>query len=229
MIELFNVSASIRSRPVLNGVSLKIDKGEFFYLVGRTGAGKTTLLRLIYMDLFPERGNVLVDRYSSANIDPRDIPYLRRKVGVIFQDYKLLPDRTVFDNVAFALQVIGAGRRDIRLKVPAALRRVGLYHRRNRMPHHLSGGEQQRVAIARSLVTEPFILLADEPTGNLDPEAADSIITLLENINRSGTAILMATHNYDLIQSHPHRTLLMENGQLAGIIAPKDLPRRRFS
>ncbi|MCK6619407.1 MAG: cell division ATP-binding protein FtsE [Calditrichaceae bacterium] len=220
MIELFNVSVKIDNRPVLNDISLQITKGEFVYLIGKTGAGKTTLMRLIYMDLFPAKGNVIVDRYSSSTIRRKEIPFLRRRVGVVFQDFKLLPDRTVFDNVAFALQVIGAPKRTIRARALSALSRVGLNHKRYQMPHHLSGGEQQRAAIARALVNEPFILLADEPTGNLDPQVSTEILALLESINRSGTAVLMATHNYGLIRQFPHRTLLVENGKITAGEAP---------
>lgn len=214
MIEIYNVSAKVGKRLVLDGISLTMNKGDFVYLIGKTGAGKTTLLRLIYMDIFPERGNVIVGRYSSSNIQKKEIPYLRRKVGVIFQDFKLLPDRNVFDNVAFALQVIGISQQTIKSRVLSVLTRVGLHHKRYQMPRNLSGGEQQRVAIARALVNEPFILLADEPTGNLDPAASTEILSLLENINRSGTAVMMATHNYGLIKQFPHRTLTMENGKI---------------
>ncbi len=220
MIELFNVSVKIDNRPVLNDISLQITKGEFVYLIGKTGAGKTTLMRLIYMDLFPGKGNVIVDRHSSSTIRRKEIPFLRRKVGVVFQDFKLLPDRTVFDNVAFALQVIGSPKRTIRARALSVLTRVGLNHKRYQMPHHLSGGEQQRAAIARALVNEPFILLADEPTGNLDPQVSTEILALLESINRSGTAVLMATHNYGLIRQFPHRTLLVENGKITAGEAP---------
>ncbi|RMF61626.1 MAG: cell division ATP-binding protein FtsE [Calditrichaeota bacterium] len=214
MIELFNVSVTLGKRPILDHISLKIQKGEFVYLIGKTGAGKTTLLKLIYMDLFPTRGNVIVDKYSSSSISPRHIPYLRRKVGVIFQDFKLLTDRNVFDNVAFALQVIGVPGKKIKPRVLAVLNRVGLTHKRYVMPDKLSGGEQQRVAIARALVNEPFVLLADEPTGNLDPHVSKEILSLLESINRSGTAVVMATHNYDLIRQYPHRTIVLDNGRL---------------
>ncbi len=214
MIELFNVTVTIGNRTILNNIHLKIEKGEFVYLIGRTGAGKTTLLRLIHMDLFPQKGNIIVDRFSSTTIKKRQVPLLRRKVAVIFQDFKLLPDRNVFDNVAFALRVVGASTREIKSKVLTVLSQVGLHHKRYHMPHQLSGGEQQRVVIARALVNEPFILLADEPTGNLDPQAAHEILDVLETINRSGTAILMATHNYELIRKYPHRTLILEEGQL---------------
>jgi len=222
MIELFNVSVNMGNRMVLENVSLKIGKGEFVYLIGRTGAGKTTLLRLIYMDLLPDRGNVIVDTYSSSNIRRRDIPYLRRKVGVVFQDFKLLLDRNVYENIAFALRLMGASRREVKSKVLTVLSHVGLHHKRYYMPHQLSGGEQQRVVIARALVNEPFVLLADEPTGNLDPEASRGILELLESINRSGTAVVMATHNYEIIRQYPHRTLILEDGKITREMTNED-------
>lgn len=212
MIEFFSVSLKINNRYILQQINLRIYRGEFVYMIGKTGAGKTTLLRLIYVDLFPTQGNIRVDKYSSSKIKKRQIPYLRRKVGVVFQDIKLLPDRNVYENVAFALRVTGAGRRDIKSRVLNSLTQVGLNHKRYHMPHQLSGGEKQRVAIARALINEPFILLADEPTGNLDPEASRDIVELLEKINKSGTAVCMATHNYELIRVAPHRTILLENG-----------------
>lgn len=214
MIQLFNVSYSIGNRLILSRVDLRIHKGEFVYLIGNTGTGKTTLLRLIYMDAFPDKGNVIVSEFSSTTIKRSQIPYLRRKVGVVFQDFKILPDRNVYDNVAFALQVVGAPRRNIKPQVLTVLSRVGLHHKRYHFPQNLSGGELQRVVIARALVNQPFALLADEPTGNLDPEAADGILDLLEAINRSGTAVLMATHNYQLIRRFPHRTMMLEDGEV---------------
>lgn len=214
MIEFFNVSVISQNRQLLKQITLKIKNGEFIYLIGKTGAGKTTLLRLIYLDLFPSQGNVIVEKYSSSNIRRNQIPYLRRKVGVVFQDFKLLPDRNVYDNIAFALQVIGAKRREMRSRVLSVLTQVGLNHKRNHMPELLSGGEKQRVAIARALVNEPFILLADEPTGNLDPDASRDILELLERINKGGTAVCMATHNYDLIRFAPHRTVILDDGKI---------------
>ncbi len=225
MIEFFNVSVKSKNRYILKQVSLKINKGEFVYLIGKTGAGKTTLLRLIYMDLFPTKGNVLVADYSSSNIRKRQIPYLRRKVGVIFQDFKLLPDRNVYENVAFALRVIGASRKEIKSRVLSVLTQVGLNHKRYHLPEVLSGGEKQRVAIARALVNEPFILLADEPTGNLDPEASREIVELLERINKGGTAVCMATHNYSLLRFAPHRTIVLENGQIRREIDPQNVTK----
>lgn len=223
MIQFFNVSVKFGNRYILRRVSLKIEKGEFVYLIGKTGAGKTTLLRLIYMDLFPTQGNVKVEDFSSSSIKRHQIPYLRRRVGVIFQDFKLLQDRNVYDNVAFALRVIGARRAEIKSRVLSVLTQVGLNHKRYQMPDLLSGGEKQRVAIARALVNEPFILLADEPTGNLDPDAAQGIMELLERINKSGTAVCMATHNYELIRSAPHRTILLDNGKIVREIDPNTL------
>jgi len=214
MIEFFNVSVVTQNRQLLKQVTLEIHRGEFIYLIGKTGAGKTTLLRLIYLDLFPSQGNVIVEKYSSSNIRRSQIPYLRRKVGVVFQDFKLLPDRNVYDNIAFALQVIGTKRREMRSRVLSILTQVGLNHKRYHMPELLSGGEKQRVAIARALVNEPFILLADEPTGNLDPDASRDILELLERINKGGTAVCMATHNYDLIRFAPHRTVVLDDGQI---------------
>lgn len=223
MIEFYNVSVKSDNRYLLNRVSLKINKGEFIYLIGKTGAGKTTLLRLIYSDLFPSQGNVLVDKYSSSTIKKSQIPYLRRKVGVVFQDFKLLNDRNVYENIAFALRAIGAGRRETKSRVLSLLTQVGLNHKRYHMSSSLSGGEMQRVAIARALANEPFILLADEPTGNLDPEASKDIIELLEKINKSGTAVCMATHNYGLIRYAPHRTVVIDNGYLRQEIDPKNI------
>ena len=225
MIEFFNVAVQTQNRLLLEQITLKIHKGEFVYLIGKTGAGKTTLLRLIYMDLFPSQGNVIVDKYSSSSIRKNQIPFLRRKVGVVFQDFKLLSDRNVYDNIAFALQVIGMKKREIRSRVLSVLTQVGLNHKRYHMPELLSGGEKQRVGIARALVNEPFILLADEPTGNLDPDASRDILELLEKINQGGTAVCMATHNYDLIRLAPHRTVLLENGRIKKEITPENLPR----
>lgn len=214
MINLQNVIVSFDGLVVLDDVSLQINQGEFSFLVGQTGSGKTTLLRLIYMDLFPSKGVVEVGEHRSDSITLKQIPYLRRKIGVVFQDFKLLDDRNVFDNVAFALHVTGAKRSDIKRRVLRILADVGLSYKRNRMPHELSGGEQQRAAIARALVNEPFILLADEPTGNLDPTTALEILELLKEINTRGTAVLMATHNYELVRRSHERIAQIKNGKL---------------
>jgi cell division transport system ATP-binding protein len=179
-----------------------------------SGSGKSTLLRLIYMDLMPEKGNVIVGKYNSATISRRAQPYLRRTLGIIFQDFRLLEDRSVYDNVAFTLHVTGIKGKEIRKRVLRALADVGLSHQRNKMMHELSGGEQQRVAVARALVNSPDVLLADEPTGNLDPATSEEILQLLKNINTRGTAVVMATHNYEIVGKVHERILQVENGRV---------------
>ena len=214
MIQFYNVDLYYGEKRILHHITLNINKGEFVYLIGPTGAGKSSVLKLIYFDEFPDSGTVIVNQFSSAKIKIREIPFIRRKLGVIFQDFKLLPDRNVFENVAFALRVTGAPSSIIKKKVLRVLNQVGLGNRRNHYPRELSGGEQQRVAIARALVNEPFILLADEPTGNLDPKSATEILEIIESINKRGTAVLMATHNYSLIKQFPHKTMNMFQGEL---------------
>ena len=197
----------------LDGVNLEVRNGEFVYLVGPTGAGKSSVLKMIYMDEFPDEGYVLVDEYSSQDIRDKEIPHLRRRLGIIFQDFKLLEDRDVFENVAFVLHVTGARTRDIKKKTLRALGEVGLSHKSRKMPDELSGGEQQRVAIARAIVNEPFILLADEPTGNLDPKTAVEILNIIDKLNSRGTAVLMATHNYELVNNTSKRIVSIKNGR----------------
>lgn len=214
MIQFYNVDLQYGDRRILHHITFHINKGEFVYIIGPTGVGKSSILKLIYFDEFPDSGTVIINQYSSAKIKLREIPFIRRKLGIVFQDFKLLPDRNVFENVAFALRVTGAPSSIIKKKVLRVLNEAGLGNRRNHYPRELSGGEQQRVAIARALVNEPFILLADEPTGNLDPKSAIEILEILESINKRGTAVLMATHNYSLIKQFPHQTLSMLNGEL---------------
>lgn len=204
-IELQDISFAFDSNPVFEKITLNLEQGEFVYLVGQSGSGKTTLLRLLYMNLFPTVGNVLIGGYSSSTIKRRKIPYLRRKIGVLFQDFKLLEDRNVYENIAFVMQVTGRKKKDIQKSVLKVLSDVGLNHKRSNFPNELSGGEQQRVALARAIVNEPFILLADEPTGNLDPTVGLEILSLLEKINANGTAVIMATHNYGLVKKFPHK------------------------
>jgi len=211
MVRLSNVSVSFNKQTILDHVSLEIEAGEFVSLVGTTGSGKSTLLRLLYMDLRPDTGSVTVGKFSSSGITSKQIPMLRRKLGVVFQDFKLLEDRSVYDNVAFSLYVTNARTVDIKRKVLNVLANVGLSHKRNSMPHQLSGGEQQRVAIARALVNEPILLLADEPTGNLDPSTSLDILKLLKDINAKGTAVLMATHNYDLVRKAQGRIVQIKD------------------
>ncbi len=212
MIEFYNVDLSIDRKPLLQNISFRILKGEFTLLVGPSGAGKSTLLRLLYMDLFPDKGTVIIEKFSSAKIREKEIPYLRRQIGVIFQDFKLLLDRNVFDNVAFTLKVTGVGNNEIKRRVLRVLAEVNLAHKRDFYPDELSGGEKQRVAIARAIVNNPIVVLADEPTGNLDAATSKEIMEILERINKQGTAVLMATHDSDLISNFPHRIIKIENG-----------------
>lgn len=217
MIDFKGVSVSFNGHSVLNNVSFHIKPAEFVCLVGETGVGKTTLLRLMYFDLIPSAGVVRIGEFGSDSVRKKDIPRLRRSLGIVFQDYKLLEDRNVYENVAFAMEVTGAKRADIGKRVLRVLADVGLSHKRSNMPHELSGGEQQRVVIARALVNDPMILLADEPTGNLDPVASMEILQLLKHINGRGTAIVLATHNYEVVRKSGSRILQMKEGRITDI------------
>lgn len=222
MIELSNVSISygtpdVPSKPVLENVSVKIERGELVYLVGPTGSGKSSLLKLLYMETAPDTGTIRVADFRSDRMKPSDIPYLRRSLGVVFQDFQLLPDRNVFDNVAFAQYVTGNRGKAVKNRVLHILSRVGLSHKRRQFPHELSGGEQQRVVIARAIINEPWIMLADEPTGNLDPTVADDIQKLLIGLHRSGMTVIMATHDYRLVRNFPARTLAVMNRRIVEV------------
>lgn len=219
MIDFKNVSVTFDFQPILIDVSLHINRAEFVSLVGETGVGKTTLLRLIYFDVFPGEGTVTVGDFNSLTIGKSEIPNLRRTIGIVFQDFKLLEDRNVYDNVAFVLEVTGANRAEISNRVLRVLADVGLSHKRNNMPHELSGGEQQRVVIARALVNEPLVLLADEPTGNLDPSTSVEILQLLKSINGNGTAVILATHNYDLVRKSGSRIIQIKQGRVSELEA----------
>ncbi|HET7275776.1 MAG TPA: cell division ATP-binding protein FtsE [Longimicrobiaceae bacterium] len=216
MIKLTSVSKEYpRAGHALRGVSLHIRKGEFAFLTGHSGAGKSTVLRLIQMAERPSAGEVRVSGFSSKRLRRRDIPQLRRKLGVIFQEFRLLPDRTAAENVAFALEVTGSKPSIISKRVGRLLAQVGLAHKAQAMPDALSGGERQRVAIARALANDPFILLADEPTGNLDEWAARGIFDLFREINASGMTVLMATHNLELVRAHPeYRVVELGEGEI---------------
>jgi cell division transport system ATP-binding protein len=203
-----------RSGTALQQVSFGIEKGEFAFLTGPSGSGKSTLLKLAYLEERPTKGEVRVAGVSSSTARPREVPLLRRKLGVVFQDFRLLPDRTAEQNVAFTLEVTGTPASAIRDRVARALAQVGLASKGTAMPHELSGGEQQRVAIARAVVNQPLLLLADEPTGNLDDRAARGVFQLLREINAGGTAILMATHNMELVKRADLRVLELHRGRL---------------
>lgn len=222
MIELQNVTVSYplpngQQKEVFKNLSTRIEKGEMCYLIGPSGSGKTSLLRLMYMDLLPTAGRAVVGQYKSDSIQPKDIPFLRRSLGVVFQDFQLLPDRSIFDNVAFALYATGKSGATVQNRVMQVLSRVGLSHKRKRYPHELSGGEQQRVVIARAIANDPWILLADEPTGNLDPNVADETMKLLISLHRQGMTLLVCTHDYRLVRAFPARTLAFMKGQLVEV------------
>ena len=214
MISLANVSARFSDTIGVEGITFDINKGEFVCITGPTGAGKSTILKLLYMDIKPSSGRVTVEEFDSGSITRKQIPYLRRKVGMIFQDFKLLNDRNVYDNIAFALRATGYKRGDVRKMTARVLVQVDLNHRRYHLPDQLSGGEQQRVAIARALVVEPYVILADEPTGNLDPESSKSILDILINIQQQGTSVVLATHDYHMIEGMGFRRIHLENGKV---------------
>ncbi|BCW99813.1 MAG: cell division ATP-binding protein FtsE [Armatimonadota bacterium] len=199
----------------LRGINLRVEKGEFVFIVGPTGTGKSSLLKLIYREEVPTEGTVLVDGQDVGAIPDGEVWRLRRKVGVVFQDFRLLPDRTVWENIAFALRVTGASARQIRRRVPEFLELVGLTHRCDSFPSQLSGGEQQRTAIARALVTDPPILLADEPTGNLDPDTSWEIMQLLERINLRGSTVLMSTHDSEMVNRMRRRVVALDLNGIA--------------
>lgn len=219
VIEFTNVTVSYDNRPVLDCINFNLGNGEFTYLIGQTGAGKSSFLKLIYHDLLPDEGNVRVADMDVSNLDDKKVPILRRQLGIVFQDFQLLPDRTVYENVAFALQVTGQKKSFIKQRALEVLGLVGLSHKRKNMPSDLSGGEQQRVVIARALANEPRILLADEPTGNLDPAASAEIMDLLKQINNRGMAVLMVTHDYDTVKQYPYKTLKLEDGSITEVKA----------
>ncbi|MBO6524218.1 MAG: cell division ATP-binding protein FtsE [Balneolaceae bacterium] len=214
VIELRNVSLSYEHRPVLKNVNFKLNNGEFCYLIGPTGIGKSSFLKLLYRDVVPDEGSVRVTDFPVNKISMKQVPILRRRMGIVFQDFQLLQDRDVYDNVAFALQVTGEKPKFIKQRVLEVLGMVGLSHRRKNMPSDLSGGEQQRVVIARALANEPRILLADEPTGNLDPKATQDIMNILKLINNRGTAVLLVTHDYAVVKKYPYRTVRLIDGKV---------------
>ena len=215
MIQLRNVSKIYQNGArALRDVNLKIGKGEFVFLVGPSGAGKSTLIKLLYRDETPTRGQVMINGKNLVRLRSREVPYLRRGIGVIFQDFKLLPNKTVQENVAFALEVIGVGNREVQSRTKTMLEMVGLGGKENVFPHELSGGEQQRVCVARAIINNPALLVADEPTGNLDPDTAWGIMDLLHNINKRGTTIVMATHARAIVNKMEKRVIAVEDGRI---------------
>lgn len=213
MIELRKVTKEYsQGIAALNGVSLKIEQGEFVFVVGDSGAGKSTLIRLLMKEIEPTTGEIKVMGQSLSGLAHKDIPFYRRKIGVVFQDFRLLKDRNVYENIAFALRVTEAPSRVIKKKVPAALSLVGLAQKYKSYPKELSGGEQQRVAIARAIINEPSILIADEPTGNLDPANSWEIMKLLEEANQRGTTVIVVTHNHEIVKTMKKRVITMSKG-----------------
>ena len=213
MIEFNNVTMSYtKDTQALRGISMQIEDGEFCFLVGQSGSGKSTIIKLITGELKPTSGSVHVNGYSLERIRKREVPFLRRTVGVVFQDFRLIPTKTVYENVAFAMRVIGAKNKEIKERVPYVLDLVGLETKGRRYPGELSGGEQQRLAIARALVNNPSTIIADEPTGNLDPARSLEIMTLLEEINKLGTTMLVVTHAQNLVEQFNHRVIAIDEG-----------------
>lgn len=215
VVSVQNVSIFQARNVVLHDVSFNIKKGEFVYLIGKTGSGKSSLLKTLYADLPLHNGTASVVGYNLFKLKKSKVPYLRRKIGIIFQDFQLLTDRSIADNLKFVLSATGwKSKAKVNQRITEVLIQVGLGSASAKYPHQLSGGEQQRICIARALLNEPQVLIADEPTGNLDPEVAEEILKLFIDINRAGTTILMATHNHDFLKNYPSRTLKCENGTL---------------
>lgn len=216
MIEFKGVSKIYNNNvKALSDVNVKIDTGEFVFLVGPSGSGKSTFIKMLLKEVEPTTGDVIVADKKLADITRKQVPYYRRKIGMVFQDFRLIPNLNVYENVAFAMRVVEASPREIRKRVPTVLSLVGLSHKYKMFPNELSGGEQQRVSLARAIVNNPSLLIADEPTGNLDPETAKEIMDLLDDINKAGTTILMATHAKDIVDTMKKRVIAIEGGEIA--------------
>jgi cell division transport system ATP-binding protein len=222
MLSFENVEFHYPNQPVFTNLNMELDYGEFAFVIGKSGIGKSTLMQLIYMNLHPLSGTVRIAEFDSQTIKPSQIPLLRRKIGVIFQDFKLLTDRNVYQNLAYVMRVTGTPSKEVKKKINDVLTEVGLSHKRLNKPDELSGGEQQRVAIARAILNDPILVLADEPTGNLDPETSGEILALLKKINKLGTAVLVVTHNYNIVKKANERIIKLEDGRaLKAVIKPK--------
>lgn len=215
MIEFKNVSKVYDNNvKALSNVNIKIDAGDFVFLVGPSGAGKSTFVKMLLKEIEPSEGQIIVDGIELSKIKRKKVPFHRRKIGMVFQDFRLIPSLNVYENVAFSMRVLEASPSEIKKQVPIALSLVGLSNKQKMFPNQLSGGEQQRVSIARAIVNKPLVLIADEPTGNLDPETAKEIMALIEDINRSGTTVVMATHAKEIVDDMQKRVIAIEKGQV---------------
>lgn len=220
MIEFRDVSKVYDNGTVaLKNVNLRIDRGEFVFIVGASGAGKSTFLKTIMREEVPTSGSIMINNYDLTKMSKREIPYYRRTLGIVFQDFRLIPKMTVYDNVAFAMRVIGASEREIKKRVPYVLTLVGLQDKAGNLPNEISGGEQQRVALARALVNNANTIIADEPTGNVDPEMSYEIVELLDRINENGTTVIMVTHEHELVKQFDHRIVVIDNGEVVSDMA----------
>lgn len=223
MIDFKNVSKVYdNGTKALNNVNIHIDKGEFVFVVGASGAGKSTFLKLMMREEVPSSGTITIKNYNLGEMKKRKIPYFRRNLGIVFQDFRLIPNMTVYDNVAFAMRVVGAREKDIRKRVPYVINIVGLSHKARNYPNELSGGEQQRVALARALVNNADIIIADEPTGNVDPQMSLEIVELLKRLNETGTTVIMVTHAHDLVRMFDNRVIVLDGGEVIADGAVED-------
>ena len=219
ILKLQNATIYQETEPILTDVNIDVQKGDFIYLIGKTGSGKSSLMKTLYADLPLKQGNGVIVDYDLRTLKQNDIPFLRRKLGVVFQDFKLLPDRNVHKNLLFVLKATGwTNETEMNNRIEDVLNRVGMLQHLNKMPHQLSGGEQQRVAIARALLNDPELILADEPTGNLDPQTSVEVMEVLQKINENGRTILMATHDYALLLKYPAKTLKCDEGKVFEVV-----------